>query len=430
MTVVAAIEPDGGRDAVTGLATREAAAARLTEWLVAGTPVQGLMIGLQRLDTVNMAYGTATGDAALAEVAARIRHFAADELDGPWVAARAGGGQFIVLSAEPCSRERWQVVAGQLLDVVARPIAVAGETLRLSPRGALLRGLEGESADSILDRLGHALGTQRAGSGARLGWADGEAIRAGRRAARLEADLLKAIDANEIEIVFQPQFACADNRLVGAEALARWNHPALGRIGAGGLFAIADRIEHVAQLSQHIARLALEHASTWPMDLRLSLNVTPADLATERFAAQFLATLRAAGFPAWRLTVEVTEQVLLADVSQAADALRALTAEGVRIALDDFGAGFCNFRYLKLLPLRTLKLDRAMVEDAATDMRDLSVLRAIVAMARALDLQVVAEGIESEAQRILVSAEGCSSYQGFIASPPVSAEAFLSLARG
>lgn len=430
MTTLHPDEFEASRDAVTGLPGREAARARLSEWLRRGEQVHALLIGLRRFDAVNLAYGNAAGDAALGEVAARLKHFAADELDGAWLAARSGGGQFLLLSADPCSRERWQMVAAQLLDALARPIATAGGTLRLSPRGALLRGLAEEDAESILDRLGQALSGAMNQSARRLCWADGETTRAGRSAAQLESDLLRALDGDEIEVVYQPQFACVGDHLTGAEALARWNHPELGRIGAGALFAIAERADHVAQLSRHVARLALKGAKRWPMDLRLSLNVTPSDLASGEFAAEFSALAKKCGFPAWRLTLEVTEQVLLSDVSHAAQTLATLAGQGMRIALDDFGAGFCNFRYLKLLPLHYLKLDRSMIDGVVADPRDLAVLRAIVAMAGALDLKVIAEGVENEAQRALAAAEGCAFYQGFLRAQPMSAAEFLDLARG
>jgi EAL domain-containing protein (putative c-di-GMP-specific phosphodiesterase class I) len=280
----------------------------------------------------------------------------------------------------------------------------------------------------MLDRLGHALSAVEKVQGRRIVWADREAVRAGRTAAQLKADLLGAIDRDEIEILFQPQFRVADDSLTGAEALARWRHPTLGRIGAAALFAIAERTDHVAPLSHHIARRALTAAALWPGALRLSLNVTPADLAAASYAREMPALVEASGFPSERLTLEVTEQSLLHDIQLAADTLRALSGAGMRIALDDFGAGFCNFRYLKLLPLDYLKLDRAMVDGIAEDDRDLAVLRAIVAMASALGLQVIAEGIESEQQRARIAAEGCAFYQGFLRAQPMTAGEFLDLA--
>ncbi|MDE2405126.1 MAG: GGDEF domain-containing protein [Sphingomonadales bacterium] len=425
------------RDDLTGLPGLDAVRARLCQWSQAGgeANVHGLLLGLQRFETINMAFGEAAGDGALVAVAARLTQFAGDELDGPWLAARGTGGAFIVVASQPCSRERWQLFAEQLADLVARPIARGTETLRLSPRIALLRALPGEDPESVIDRLSQTLATARRQQGRRVVWADGETTRPGRTAAQLEADLLKALDRDEIEVVYQPQFALsphgrAEERLSGAEALARWNHPELGRIGAGALFAIAERADHVVPLSRHVAALALAEAARWPGGLRLSLNVTPAELASWSFAADMAEALRLSGLPADRLTLEVTEQALLADIALAARSLAEIAREGVRIALDDFGAGFCNFRYLKTLPLHYLKLDRSMVDNITEDERDLAVLRAITAMAGALGLEVIAEGIETEAQATAAAREGCGYLQGFLRAQPMAADEFLARVSG
>ena len=182
-------------------------------------------------------------------------------------------------------------------------------------------------------------------------------------------------------------------------------------------------------LSRHIAESALKAAAAWPDDLRLSLNVTAADLADGGFAEGLEQVLADTGFARERLTLEVTEQVLVADMQLAERSLAALAAQGIRIALDDFGAGFCNFRYLKVLPLHYLKLDRAMVEGITEDPRDLAVLRGILAMAGALDLSVIAEGIETEAQLAAIRAEGCACYQGFLRAGAMDAQLFLLFTR-
>jgi len=432
---------DTFRDSVTGLPHVEAVRERLGEWLrdaaLTGEParIHAMLLGLRRFDAVNLAYGSAAGDGALAEVSARMSHFAAAELDGPWLVARRGGGTFLLVADEACSRERWQLFAEQLADAVARPIAVPAGVLRLSPRVALLRGLERESVDSMLDRLGQALDKAKRSQARRLAWADGEIAVPGHSAAQLEADLLSAIDRDEIEILFQPQFSLsvrglAGDRLTGAEALARWNHPRLGRIGAAALFAIAERADHVEPLSRHIARRALREMHVMPPHLRLSLNVTPADLATDRYVDELLESMDDCGFCPERLTLELTEQALLHDVQHVAETTRELAARGIRIALDDFGAGFCNFRYLKLLPLHYLKLDRSMIDGITADPRDLAVLRAIIAMAGALEIEVIAEGVENEAQRDLIASEGCAFYQGFLRAHPMAAGEFGAVVNG
>ena len=440
---------DSPRDALTGLTSLDAARARLAVWsrgeedVAAGeevpakaTCIHAIMLGFRRFETVNLAYGDAAGDGALVEIARRLMHFADAELDGPWLVARGGGGTFLVAANEQCSRERWQLFAEQLADVVARPIERRAGTLRLSPRLALLRALADEDAESVLDRLAQTLALAKHQQGRRVVWASGETAHAGTTAAQLEADLLRAIDGNQIEVMFQPQFRIGGvagsegDILSGAEALARWNHPRLGRIGAAALFAVAERADHVVPLSRHIAVAALRTAARWPEDLRLSLNVTADDLAAGSFASELGAAIDVSGFPRHRLTLEVTEQVLVADMQLAERMLAGLAAQGIRIALDDFGAGFCNFRYLKTLPLHYLKLDRSMVDGIVEDPRDLAVLRAIVAMAGALDLEVIVEGIETEAQRAVIGREACGYYQGFLKAQPLSARVFMSLASG
>lgn len=241
-------------------------------------------------------------------------------------------------------------------------------------------------------------------------------------------ELDRALERNEIEILFQPQFAAADDRLVGAEALARWHHPVRGPVGVGPLFAIAEHTGRVPELSGHLVSRAIAAAMKWPTPLQLSLNVTASDIASGRFAETILATVAEARFPPGQLTLEITEHVLVADLPGSAAQLAALAERGVAIALDDFGAGFCNFHYLKRLPLNDLKLDRSMIDGIDEDPRDLAVLRGIVKMARALGLEVIAEGVERQSQRDIIAREGCTRWQGFLGAHPMGAEEFAALA--
>lgn len=419
---------EGLRQKLTGLPAASAVRDRIEEWIAEedeyGGGVHAMLIGLRRFDAINLAYGSATGDGALEEVVSRISHFAGGELDSPWLIARAGGGTFLLVASEAGTRERWQLLADQLVDAISRPIAAPMGILRLSPRIALLSAGIGEAVDSIFDRLAQTLARAHDMQGVRSIWAEGEATPPGRSAAQLEADLLGAIDRDEIEILFQPQFGVADDVLSGGEALARWNHPKLGRIGAGAMFTIAERADHVAPISQHIAAKALKIAGAWPEHLRLSLNITPADLAFGRYTHYLFDLLDGYGFAPERLTLEVTEQALISDIALAAQSMAEFRSKGIRIALDDFGAGFCNFRYLKVLPLNYLKLDRSMIEGITRDDRDVAVLRAIVAMARALDLEVIAEGIETPEQHCVIADEGCTYYQGFLRAQPMSGAMF------
>ena len=425
MTVTPAPLPDQ-HDLLTGLHNAQAA----RDWLDAqGLPVQAMLIGLHRLHAVNLAYGVAAGDRLLALAGKLIRDFVTAQEAGqdgnqPLV-ARIGGGVFLVASRVPASRQRWQWLAETLAATLARPLGAAVDDVRLRPRVALLRGLPGEGASVMLDRLDQALSTLEARPGQRLIWADGSHRARGRSAARLEADLLGALSEDragkQIAVLFQPQYAVADDTLVGAEALVRWDHRQLGRIGAEALFAIAERGDHVTRLSRHIAAQAMTAAAGWEQSgrFRLSLNVTAADLAATDFAARMRAIIGGCGFDPTCLTLEITEQTLIVDLATSAAALRQMADIGVGIALDDFGSGFANFRMLKALPLDTLKLDATLLADVTSDPRDRAILSAIIAMARALGLKVVAEGIETEAQLAVLREEGCDVYQGFLRSGPI-----------
>jgi EAL domain-containing protein (putative c-di-GMP-specific phosphodiesterase class I) len=239
--------------------------------------------------------------------------------------------------------------------------------------------------------------------------------------------LVAALDRGAIEVLFQPQFAAVGGTLVGGEALARWVDAPNPPIGGTVLFELAETSGLATRLSRHVAAAALAAASRWRGALQLSLNVTAADLAEANFANIIAAALAEADFPPERLTLEITEQVLVADLDRSAARLRQLAELGVRIALDDFGAGFCNFGYLKRLPLHYLKLDRSMIDGVDDNPRDLAVLRGIISMAVALELEVVAEGVERETQRATIEREGCVAWQGFFGARAMAADEFLEL---
>ena len=427
---------DAMRDDLTGLANTESARETLDGWQAEArdkgvtAPVHVMILALGRFDAVNLAYGEATGDGALVTVAQRILHFAQDEFEAnSWVAARIGGGKFLLAAHEACSRERWQWLAEALADAIAHPIADLNGVgmVRLWPRIALMRPVPGESAALIFDRLAETMEQARTQQSSRVKWADGGLTVPGRRSAMVDAELLSAIDRDEIEVLYQPQVDLRTGEITGAEALARWQHFELGRIGASQLFAIGERTDHVAQLSRHIATKAMQDARNWPDHLRLSINVTPADLSAPSFSRELVALCEASSFDPARLTIEITEHVLLDNLESSAAMLEQLADHGIKIALDDFGAGFCNFRYLKILPLAAIKLDRAMVDGIEDNIRDLAVLRAIIAMARALELSVTVEGVETEEQRAIIRDEGADHFQGFLCAKPMAAEAFLEL---
>ena len=232
---------------------------------------------------------------------------------------------------------------------------------------------------------------------------------------RRDRALEDAIAGDRIAIRFQPQFEPASGRITGVEALARWE----GEPCAAQMFGRAARGGLQERLSRFAQRKALRIAGAWgpPLDgLNLSINLVAEDLASADYDRWLLAEIAAAGLEAGRVTVEITESSLLADQALAAERLGRLRAAGVRIAVDDFGTGYASMAWLTSLPLDTLKIDRGLVTDLVEGKRDRIVVRAMIALARELNLKVVVEGVETAGQLALLAEWGCDLYQGFLSS--------------
>ena len=216
------------------------------------------------------------------------------------------------------------------------------------------------------------------------------------------AGLRKALAADEIEILYQPQVALADGRISGVEALARWRQPDIGELGAETLFGLASRAGLLRELSEHVQRRAICEAASWgaPLaDLRLSVNITAGDATSPDYAASLFGILDDCGFEPARLTVEVTETELIENLDGASAMLAGLREKGVGVALDDFGTGYSSLLYLKALPLDAIKIDRRLTNEIAGSSRDRVVVAGAVAIAQGLSLQAVAGRLEGEGQR-------------------------------
>lgn len=435
-------EPDateaavGGSDALTGAGDRQAllawANARLTGERAQDRPVVLLLVALSRFDAVNLAFGRASGDAVLNAAARRIGR-QAEAFGPPGRVARIAGAEFAVLLAAPAQAADARVLAGHIVEALARPFVFGDQAITIASRAGIAVSREGDSAATLLRRASAALAEAKTQESGAIAMADAEAEAEAARDDRLEIDLRRALDAGEIELLFQPQVAMASGQIVGVEALARWNHPTYGELGAGTLFSVAERSDYLVQLSEHVQRTALAQAAAWPSSLaqlRVAVNVTAQDIAQPGFADGFLAMIAASGVAADRVTVEVTESGLIEDLPAAAALLARLRAGGLRIAIDDFGTGYSSLAYLKALPLDYLKLDKSLSEDIEGSPQGRVVVRSVIDMAGSLGLAVIAEGVETEAQRTLLAGEGCAIYQGFLCAPPLSGEELASLIEG
>jgi len=344
--------------------------------------------------------------------------------------ARMAGAEFAVLLAPPAGVDEARRLAGELVEAIGRPFASGDHVITLGAKAGIAASEAGDDAAALLRRASLALAEAKDPDSAPVRVLQEGAESATARGDRLEIDLRRALDQDEIEIRFQPQVSVTSGEIVGAEALARWNHPQYGVLGALTLFSVAEGSDYLVQLSDHVQRKAISEAAAWPdrlAGLRLSVNITAADMLRPGFAASFLALVNESGFDPARLTVEVTEGGLIEDLGAAASLLAELRGGGLRVAIDDFGTGYSSLAYLKALPLDYLKIDKRLCEDIAGSVRDRIVVRSVIDMARSLGLDVVAEGVETEEQLSLLAQEGCTLYQGFLCAPPLTGEAFEAL---
>ena len=425
----------GGRDPLTGLGDGRAARAwteaQLARQVEAG-PVVMLLLSVSRYDAINAAFGRPVGDAVLQAAARRIERQV--EGDGRQaLVARMAGAEFAVMLAPPATLGDGRALAGELIEAIGRPFMSGDHVITLGSRAGVAVSELGDDAAALLRRASVALAEAKAGESAPVRVVEEGAESETERGERLEVDLRRALDRGEIEILFQPQVSVSGGEILGVEALARWRHPHYGELGAATLFSVAERSDYLVQLSEHVQRRAAAAAADWPdalARLRLSVNITAADMLRPAFAEQFLALVRDSGFPAERLTVEVTEGGLIEDLAGAGSILAQLRAGGLRVAIDDFGTGYSSLAYLKALPLDYLKIDKRLSQDIAGSTRDRIVVRSVIDMARSLGLGVIAEGVETQEQLALLAEEGCTLYQGFLCAPPLDLEALLALVQG
>lgn len=439
MTVGEAVQPseaaqhDPARDPLTGLRDLRAGRAWIDARLESGSDDQPtlvlLLLAVSRFDAINAAFGRSTGDGVLQAAARRIERVVDPDGERRFV-ARLAGPEFAVALAAPVSLGEGRFLAGQLVEALARPFMSGDHVITLNSRIGVVASAPGDDSASLLRRASAALVDAKGGEGGPIRVLDAGARSETALGDRLEIDLRRALDADEIEILFQPQVSVTSGRIVGAEALARWRHPSLGELGATTLFAVAERSDYLTQLSDHVQRKAIEAAAAWPAlleRLRLSVNITAADIVRPGFASQFLDLVRESGFDPRRLTVEVTEGGLIEDLNAAAYLLARLREGGLRVAIDDFGTGYSSLAYLKALPLDYLKIDKRLCEDITGSPRDRIVVRSVIDMARSLGLSVIAEGVETQEQLDLLAQEGCNLYQGFLCSRPVKVGALAAL---
>lgn len=415
-------------DGLTGLANRKKFRAHLGEMLerqkVTRSPFAVLFIDLDLFKYVNDTFGHAAGDYVLNSVAERLRKISREH-DLP---ARFGGDEFALLLATPCELELAERIALEITQSIAEPIFWEGQQVNIGSSIGLIPGPGPyDHAEEMMRNADTAMYAAKTTGRGRYVVFDPAMQDAAHQRAQLSNDLLSALsDPDQIHVLYQPIVSVADNAIMGFEALARWHHPQFGDIGPDDFVKIAEQSGAIRQLGRSVMRkafLQLTAAGDRLPDLTrlwLSVNISPAELSAPDFVESVASTIRETDFDPSRLYLEITESRVIDSGEQANRILARLREFGIRVSIDDFGAGYSSLRYLNELDLDLIKIDPGFLKRSdGTDSRR-AVLRAIVALAAAFDMPVCAEGVETNEHLRLVRTLGIQYAQGRIWGPPMS----------
>jgi diguanylate cyclase (GGDEF)-like protein/PAS domain S-box-containing protein len=414
-------------DALTGLPNRRRLAARFAEVAAdaraSGQPFALLVVDLDRFRQINDSLGHDIGDRVLLEVGQRMQGC----LRGHDLLARIGGDQFAVLVA-PADGAAAEASARRLLKVVAQPCSVEGAQFTLTCSiGVALCPAHGSSID---DLARHAEGAMRAVKLAgranfRLHQARAEGDR--RSHMRLDHAMRQALVSNRFRLHYQPQVRLADGVLVGAEALLRWRDPELGEVPPNRFIPVAEDSGFIVSLGDWVLSQAVRQAALWHQRghaVPVAINVSALQFQQAQFVDRVANVLAVSGLPPQLLELELTESILVNDAADALLRLGALASLGVKMSIDDFGTGYSSLAYLKRFPIHKLKIDRSFIHGLPGDESDAGIVRAILQMAKALGMSVIAEGVETQAQRQFLLDAGCDEFQGFLVAPALDSFSF------
>lgn len=400
-----------------------------------------LNIDIDRFKHVNDTLGYRVGDALLDAVARRIEEIAHDvetglisaagETDVRVNVAHISGNGFALLTA--CLRDAGNAerVVRTVLKGLTAPFVVDGHEIFVTASiGISLHPLDAGDADDLLKHAEMAMyQAKRKGRGDHQFYSQEFNARAAERVS-LEADLRRAIERSELEVYYQPKVSIATGRVLGAEALIRWHHPRLGMVSPVRFIPIAEEAGLIVDIGRWVLYEAGRQLKKWQkqgLALSVSVNVSPAQFTRAAILTDIRQLLSVTGIDPQSLVIEVTESLLMSNIDEAVALLKAIRAMGIRLSVDDFGTGYSSLGYLRWLPLDELKIDRSFVMGLPAEKDSLAIVNAVVAMAHALNLKVVAEGVETDAQLGVLNAMHCDEFQGYLCSPPVPAAAFARL---
>jgi diguanylate cyclase (GGDEF)-like protein len=420
------VQPDlvAMRDALTGLASRAGLETQLETACAAADASDStlcvLYITLDNLDWVNDAHGHTAGDAVLAQTGERLRSVVPEGAP----LARIGGSEFVIVAQGPLAAG--DALAQRVADVVSTPFAVEGAEPRLTCSIGIAVYPEDGSQKRIVSMSASAMRSVKlAGGAAHTRFLPRMAVDQ-REQAAVAQDLRQAIERKELELFYQPKIDARSQQITAAEALLRWRHPSRGMVSPVLFIPVAERHGLIGEIGDWVLDEALRQAALWRdqgLRMRVAINVSGYQMRQDDFAKRLERGLKAHRLQASRFTCEITETVAMEDTGATQRAFARLGRIGVHVSIDDFGTGYSSLATLRRLPAAELKIDRAFVSDIDHSADACTIAQAIVQMAHTLGLRVVAEGVETDAQRDHLMAMGCDELQGFLFAKPMSAQA-------
>lgn len=377
-----------------------------------------LALDLDRFKAVNDIFGHAAGDEILCRVASILRD-ATRESD---LVARIGGDEFLILQRSVAGIGDPHRLAQRILDAFAREMDLSRDPMAVGISiGVAVYPRDATSAPELRHNADVALYRAKESGRGVACFFDQDMDRYVRDRRELEHDLRLAISRRQLHLAFQPLVATAERQIVGYEALLRWNHPTRGEVSPEIFVPIAEDIGAIVGIGEWVLERACEAAAQWPEPISIAVNVSAVQFQLPNLASIVEDVLGRTGLRPGRLELEVTESVMLRNRVGALATLHRLKALGVRIVMDDFGTGYSSLSNLQAFPFDKIKIDRSFVSSMGDDQAARSIIRAIVGLGRSLDLPVVAEGVETEAQRRMVLEEGCPQAQGYLFGHPLPA---------
>jgi len=373
-----------------------------------------LCLDLDRFKNVNDSYGHMVGDQLLVRVAERLRGCVrkSDTI------ARMGGDEFAIIQ-DIRSMDDARHLAGRIVAALRDPVHVNGMELEVGVSiGIVLAPEDGMDAKNLLSRGDMAM--YRAKGEGRNGWCfyspDMDAQLQTR--IELEKDMRQALAEGQFELHYQPLLNLGTGEIVSFEALARWRHPARGFVSPADFIPLAEECGLIGELGEWVLHTACATAARWPQAWRVAVNISPLQFRHRSLVNLVKKALKASGLAAERLELEITESVIFENEKRNLGILNALRGMGVRIAMDDFGTGYSSLSYLRSFPFDKIKIDQSFVRDLPHDRNALSIIRAITDMAQSLDVQITAEGVETQAQMDALRALNCAEAQGYLIGRP------------